>query len=123
MTQACALRPGSHKAPTVMEPGDYAVRGGSLIFIHRVKVVRSGHLVMCWTVYFDPATQRTTETLPKSNWPRYLEVILMRPRSLLRQNYRLNLALYSMIHSMKPPRSRKHAGIEHWLNFRDNLER
>ena len=117
-------RMGFTKAPTVLEPGDYAVRGG-IIDIYPpgqsgpVRLDLFGD-VLDGARRFDPATQRTTETLDRVELAPVSEVILDEAAiTRFRQNYRVEFGaggaedpLYEAVSA-----GRKHAGMEHWLPF------
>ncbi|MBT8424629.1 MAG: transcription-repair coupling factor [Silicimonas sp.] len=118
------VRMGFVQAPTVTEPGDYAIRGG-IIDIYPpgeggpVRLDFFGD-VLDGARRFDPATQRTTETLDMVELAPVSEVILDDAAiTRFRQNYRLEFGaagtddpLYEAVSA-----GRKHAGIEHWLPF------
>jgi transcription-repair coupling factor (superfamily II helicase) len=121
---------GFSQAPTVMEPGDYAVRGG-IIDIYPpgpggpVRLDLFGD-VLDGARRFDPATQRTTETLTAIELAPVSEVILDEAAiTRFRQNYRIEFGaggqddpLYEAVSA-----GRKQAGMEHWLPFfHDRLE-
>ena len=124
------VRMGFTQSPTVMEPGDYAVRGG---IIDIFPPGQSGPVrldlfgdVLDGARRFDPATQRTTETLKLVELAPVSEVILDEAAiTRFRQNYRIAFGaagtddpLYEAVSA-----GRKHAGIEHWLGFfQDDLE-
>ena len=124
------VRMGFTQSPTVMEPGDYAVRGG---IIDIFPPGQSGPVrldlfgdVLDGARRFDPATQRTSETLKMVELAPVSEVILDEAAILrFRQNYRITFGaagtddpLYEAVSA-----GRKHAGIEHWLGFfQDDLE-
>ena len=117
-------RMGFSKAPTVLEPGDYAIRGG-IIDIYPpgqpgpIRLDLFGD-VLDGARRFDPATQRTTETLDRIELAPVSEIILDEPAILrFRQNYRIAFGaagaddpLYEAVSA-----GRKHAGMEHWLPF------
>jgi transcription-repair coupling factor (superfamily II helicase) len=128
--RAFLVRMGFTQAPTVMEPGDYAIRGGIVdvwpsgedgpvrmdFFGDELDGVRR----------FDPATQRTTETLKAVELAPVSEVILDEAAiTRFRQNYRIEFGaagtddpLYEAVSA-----GRKHAGVEHWLGlFHERLE-
>ncbi len=124
------VRMGFTQSPTVMEPGDYAVRGG-IIDIYPpgqsgpVRLDLFGD-VLDGARRFDPATQRTTETLTEVELAPVSEVILDEAAiTRFRQNYRLEFGaagtddpLYEAVSAGK-----KHAGVDHWLGFfQDDLE-
>ena len=124
------VRMGFTQSPTVMEPGDYAVRGGIIdIFppgqTGPVRLDLFGD-VLDGARRFDPATQRTTEALTEVELAPVSEVILDDAAiTRFRQNYRLEFGaagtddpLYEAVSA-----GRKHAGVEHWLGFfQDDLE-
>jgi transcription-repair coupling factor (superfamily II helicase) len=116
-------RMGFSQAPTVAEPGDYAIRGGIIdvwppgqpapvrldLFGDELEGARR----------FDPATQRTSETLSRVELAPVSEVILDDPSiTRFRQSYRAEFGataddpLYEAVSA-----GRKHAGMEHWLPF------
>ncbi len=124
------VRMGFTQSPTVMEPGDYAVRGG-IIDIYPpgqsgpVRLDLFGD-VLDGARRFDPATQRTTEKLTEVELAPVSEVILDEVAiTRFRQNYRIEFGaagtddpLYEAVSA-----GRKHAGVEHWLGFfQDDLE-
>ncbi|WP_116083949.1 transcription-repair coupling factor [Tropicimonas sp. IMCC34011] len=124
------VRMGFSQAPTVMEPGDYAIRGG-IIDIYPpgeggpVRLDLFGD-TLDGARRFDPATQRTTEKLTRVELAPVSEVILDEPAiRRFRQSYRTEFGaagtddpLYEAVSA-----GRKHAGIEHWLPFfHDHLE-
>ena len=124
------VRMGFTQSPTVMEPGDYAVRGG-IIDIYPpgqsgpVRLDLFGD-VLDGARRFDPATQRTTETLSEVELAPVSEVVLDEAAiTRFRQSYRLEFGaagtddpLYEAVSA-----GRKHAGVEHWLGFfQDDLE-
>ena len=117
-------RMGFSQSPTVMEPGDYAVRGG---IIDIYPPGQSGPVrldffgdVLDGARRFDPATQRTTEKLSLVELAPVSEVILDEAAiTRFRQTYRIEFGaagtddpLYEAVSA-----GRKHAGIEHWLAF------
>ena len=118
------VRMGFTQAPTVTEPGDYAVRGG-IIDIYPpgeggpVRLDLFGD-VLDGARRFDAATQRTTEPLTTVELAPVSEVILDEAAiTRFRQNYRLEFGsagtddpLYEAVSA-----GRKHAGMEHWLPF------
>ncbi len=88
------VRMGFVQAPTVTEPGDYAIRGG-IIDIYPpgeggpVRLDFFGD-VLDGARRFDPETQRTTETLKLVELAPVSEIILDEPSiTRFRQNYRL----------------------------------
>ena len=124
------VRMGFTQSPTVMEPGDYAVRGG---IIDIYPPGQSGPIrldlfgdVLDGARRFDPATQRTTEKLTEIELAPVSEVILDDSAiTRFRQNYRIEFGaagtddpLYEAVSA-----GRKHSGVEHWLGFfQDDLE-
>ena len=124
------VRMGFTQSPTVMEPGDYAIRGG---IIDIFPPGQSGPVrldlfgdVLDGARRFDPATQRTVEKLTEVELAPVSEVILDESAiTRFRQNYRIEFGaagtddpLYEAVSA-----GRKHAGIEHWLGFfQDDLE-
>ena len=118
------VRMGFSQAPTVTEPGDYALRGG-IIDIYPpgeggpVRLDLFGD-VLDGVRRFDPATQRTTEKLDRVELAPVSEVILDDDAiRRFRQNYRIEFGaagtddpLYEAVSA-----GRKHAGVEHWLPF------
>ncbi|WP_297775471.1 transcription-repair coupling factor [uncultured Roseovarius sp.] len=118
------VRMGFTQAPTVTEPGDYALRGG-IIDIYPpgeggpVRLDLFGD-VLDGIRRFDPATQRTTEKLSRVELAPVSEVILDEEAiRRFRQNYRIEFGaagtddpLYEAVSA-----GRKHAGVEHWLPF------
>ncbi|GFE66907.1 transcription-repair coupling factor [Litoreibacter roseus] len=122
--RAFLVRMGFTQSPTVMEPGDYAVRGGIIDIFPPgesgpVRLDLFGD-VLDGARRFDPATQRTTEKLGRIELAPVSEVILDDPAiTRFRQNYRIEFGaagtddpLYEAISA-----GRKHQGIEHWLPF------
>ncbi|MFT6025487.1 MAG: transcription-repair coupling factor (superfamily II helicase) [Ascidiaceihabitans sp.] len=118
------VRMGFVQSPTVMEPGDYAVRGG-IIDIYPPGDLGPVRLDLFGDVLdgarrFDPATQRTTEKLDLIELAPVSEVILDEAAiTRFRQSYRLEFGaagtddpLYEAISA-----GRKHQGAEHWLAF------
>jgi transcription-repair coupling factor (superfamily II helicase) len=128
--RAFLVRMGFVQSPTVMEPGDYAVRGG-IIDIYPPGDLGPVRLDLFGDVLdgarrFDPATQRTTEKLDIVELAPVSEVILDDAAiTRFRQNYRIEFGaagtddpLYEAISA-----GRKHQGAEHWLAFYyDKLE-
>lgn len=124
------VRMGFTQSPTVMEAGDYAVRGG---IIDIFPPGESGPIrldlfgdILDGARRFDPATQRTTEKLNEIELAPVSEVILDDSAiTRFRQNYRIEFGaagtddpLYEAVSA-----GRKHAGVEHWLGFfQDDLE-
>ncbi len=121
---------GFTQAPTVMEPGDYAIRGGIFDIYPPgeggpVRLDLFGD-VLDGARRFDPVTQRTTEKLSVVELAPVSEVILDEAAiTRFRQNYRLEFGaagtddpLYEAVSA-----GRKHQGMEHWLPFfHDRLE-
>ncbi len=124
------VRMGFVQSPTVMEPGDYAIRGG-IIDIYPPGDMGPVRLDLFGDTLdgarrFDPATQRTTEKLDLIELAPVSEVILDEAAiTRFRQNYRIEFGaagtddpLYEAISA-----GRKHQGAEHWLPFfHGNLE-
>jgi transcription-repair coupling factor (superfamily II helicase) len=122
--RAFLVRMGFVQAPTVTEPGDYAIRGG-IVDIYPpgeggpVRLDLFGD-VLDGARRFDPATQRTTEKLSQVELAPVCEVILDEPAILrFRQNYRIEFGaagtddpLYEAVSA-----GRKHQGLEHWMPF------
>ncbi|PID35642.1 MAG: transcription-repair coupling factor [Rhodobacterales bacterium] len=127
--RAFLVRMGFSQSPTVMEPGDFAVRGG-IIDIYPpgdsgpVRLDLFGD-VLDGARRFDPVTQRTTEALSVVELAPVSEVILDDAAiARFRQNYRAEFGataddpLYEAISA-----GRKHQGAEHWLPyFHERLE-
>ncbi|GAW36079.1 transcription-repair-coupling factor [Roseovarius sp. A-2] len=118
------VRMGFSQAPTVTEPGDYALRGG-IIDIYPPGEAGPVRLDLFGDILdglrrFDTATQRTTETLGRIELAPVSEVILDEAAiRRFRQNYRIEFGaagtddpLYEAVSA-----GRKHAGVEHWLPF------
>jgi transcription-repair coupling factor (superfamily II helicase) len=128
--RAYLARMGFSQAPTVTEPGDYAVRGGIIDIFPPgdggpVRLDLFGD-VLDGARRFDPATQRTTEKLDSIDLAPVSEIILDDAAiTRFRQNYRIEFGaagnddpLYEAISA-----GRKHQGMEHWLPFfHDGLE-
>ncbi len=124
------VRMGFTQAPTVLEPGDYAIRGG-IIDIYAPGEMGPIRLDLFGDVLdgarrFDPVSQRTTEKLDVIELAPVSEVILDDAAiTRFRQNYRIEFGaartddpLYEAVSA-----GRKHQGIEHWLPFfHDRLE-
>ncbi len=124
------VRMGFVQSPTVMEPGDYAIRGG-IIDIYPPGDLGPVRLDLFGDVLdgarrFDPVTQRTTEKLDVIELAPVSEVILDEAAvTRFRQTYRLEFGaagtddpLYEAVSA-----GRKHQGAEHWLAFfHDHLE-
>ena len=118
------VRMGFSQAPTVLEPGDYAIRGG-IIDIYPpgeggpVRLDLFGD-VLDGARRFDAGTQRTTEKLDVVELAPVSEVILDEAAiTRFRQNYRIEFGaagtddpLYEAVSA-----GRKHQGVEHWLPF------
>lgn len=115
------VRMGFTQAPTVTEPGDYAVRGG-IIDIYPpgeqgpIRLDLFGD-VLDGARRFDPETQRTTDKLQRVELAPMSEVILDEDAiTRFRQSYRAEYGggsqdpLYESISA-----GRKMAGMEHWL--------
>lgn len=118
------VRMGFTQAPTVVEHGDYAIRGGI------IDVFPPGHEQPVRLDFFgdeldglrrfDPVSQKTTDTLNTITFTPVSEVILDAPAiTRFRQNYRIEFGaagsddpLYEAVSAGK-----KHAGLEHWLPF------
>jgi len=122
--RAFLVRMGFTQAPTVMEPGDYAIRGGIIDIFPPgdggpVRLDLFGD-VLDGARRFDPVSQRTTEQLSSIELAPVSEVILDDAAiTRFRQNYRIEFGaagtddpLYEAVSA-----GRKHAGIEHWLPF------
>ena len=118
------VRMGFSMAPTVTEPGDYAVRGGIIDIFPPgesgpVRLDLFGD-VLDGARRFDSASQRTIEQLSRVELAPVSEVILDEAAiTRFRQNYRLEFGaagtddpLYEAVSA-----GRKHAGVEHWLGF------
>ncbi len=118
------LRMGFTQSPTVMEPGDYAIRGGIIDIFPPgesgpVRLDLFGD-VLDGARRFDPVSQRTTEKLDVVELAPVSEVILDEAAiTRFRQNYRIEFGaagtddpLYEAVSA-----GRKHQGIEHWLPF------
>jgi len=118
------VRMGFSQSPTVMEPGDYAIRGGIIDVWPPgedmpVRLDLFGD-VLDGARRFDPATQRTTEKLTRIEFAPVSEVILDEAAiARFRQNYRVEFGagggedpLYEAVSA-----GRKHQGVEHWLPF------
>ncbi len=118
------VRMGFTQSPTVMEPGDYAIRGGIIDIFPPgesgpVRLDLFGE-VLDGARRFDPVSQRTTEKLDVVELAPVSEVILDEAAiTRFRQNYRIEFGaagtddpLYEAVSA-----GRKHQGIEHWLPF------
>ncbi|EPX76019.1 transcription-repair coupling factor [Salipiger mucosus] len=122
--RAFLVRMGFVQAPTVTEPGDYAIRGG-IIDIYPpgeggpVRLDLFGD-VLDGARRFDPVSQRTTEKLETVELAPVSEVILDESAiTRFRQNYRVEFGagtsddpLYEAVSA-----GRKQQGMEHWLPF------
>ena len=122
--RAFLVRMGFTQSPTVMEPGDYAIRGGIIdIFppgdTGPIRLDLFGD-ILDGIRKFDPATQMTTEKLDAIELAPVSEVILDDPAiTRFRQSYRIEFGaagtddpLYESVSA-----GRKTQGIEHWLPF------
>ncbi|WP_170410072.1 transcription-repair coupling factor [Ruegeria arenilitoris] len=118
------VRMGFTQSPTVMEPGDYAIRGGIIDIFPPgesgpVRLDLFGD-VLDGARRFDPVSQRTTEKLDVVELAPVSEVILDDAAiTRFRQNYRIEFGaagtddpLYEAVSA-----GRKHQGVEHWLPF------
>ncbi|CUJ88017.1 Transcription-repair-coupling factor [Ruegeria denitrificans] len=118
------VRMGFTQSPTVMEPGDYAIRGGIIDIFPPgesgpVRLDLFGD-VLDGARRFDPVSQRTTEKLDLVELAPVSEVILDDAAiTRFRQNYRIEFGaagtddpLYEAVSA-----GRKHQGVEHWLPF------
>ncbi len=118
------VRMGFAQSPTVMEPGDFAIRGGIIDIFSPgetgpVRLDLFGD-VLDGARRFDPASQRTTETLNRIELAPVSEVQLDESSiKRFRQNYRAEFGaagsddpLYEAVSA-----GRKHQGVEHWLPF------
>ena len=118
------VRMGFSQAPTVTEPGDYAIRGG-LIDIFPPGASGPVRLDMFGDVLdgvrrFEAATQRTIEKINRVELAPVSEVILDEDAiQRFRRNYRHTFGaagnddpLYEAVSA-----GRKHQGLEHWLPF------
>ncbi len=124
------VRMGFSQAPTVMEPGDYAIRGGIIDIFPPgdsgpVRLDLFGD-TLDGARRFDPVSQRTIEKLDLVELAPVSEVILDEAAILrFRQNYRIAFGaagtddpLYEAVSA-----GRKHQGVEHWMPFfHDRLE-
>jgi len=124
------VRMGFSQAPSVLEPGDYAIRGG-LIDVYPpgdsgpVRLDLFGD-VLDAARRFDPQTQRTIEALDRVELAPVSEIILDDASiQRFRQNYRLEFGaagtddpLYEAVSA-----GRKYQGMEHWVPFfHDRME-
>ena len=120
------VRMGFTQTPTVLEAGDYAIRGG-IIDIYPpgqsgpVRLDLFGD-VLDGARRFDAATQRTVEKLTAIELAPVSEIVLDEAAiTRFRQNYRTEFGaagaddpLYEAVSA-----GRKHQGIEHWLPYFD----
>ncbi|SFI81344.1 transcription-repair coupling factor [Celeribacter neptunius] len=122
--RAFFVRMGFTQAPTVVEHGDYAIRGGI------IDVFPPGQALPVRLDFFgdeldgirrfDPASQKTVDTLKEVSFTPVSEVILDEASiARFRQNYRIEFGaagtddpLYEAVSA-----GRKHAGAEHWLPY------
>ncbi len=122
--RAFLTRMGFAQSPTVMEPGDFAIRGGIIDIFSPgasgpVRLDLFGD-VLDGARRFDPVSQRTTEKLNRIELAPISEVQLDDDSiSRFRQNYRAEFGtagaddpLYEAVSA-----GRKHQGLEHWLPF------
>ncbi|SDE73568.1 transcription-repair coupling factor [Celeribacter baekdonensis] len=118
------VRMGFTQAPTVVEHGDYAIRGGI------IDVFPPGQGLPVRLDFFgdeldglrrfDPASQKTIDSLEEITFTPVSEVILDEASiTRFRQNYRVEFGaagtddpLYEAVSAGK-----KHAGLEHWLPY------
>lgn len=118
------VRMGFNPSPTVMEPGDYSVRGG-LIDIFPPGATGPVRLDLFGDVLdgarrFDPETQRTIEKIETIELAPVSEIILDDDAiKRFRTSYRHEFGaagsddpLYEAVSA-----GRKHQGVEHWLPF------
>ena len=118
------VRMGFAQAPTVAEPGDYAIRGG-IFDIYPPGEAGPVRLDLFGDVLdgarrFDPETQRSREKLSRVEFAPVSEVILDQAAiTRFRQNYRIEFGaagsddpLYEAVSA-----GRKQQGMEHWLPF------
>lgn len=118
------VRMGFTQSPTVMEPGDYAIRGGIIDIFPPgdsgpVRLDLFGD-TLDGARRFDPESQRTLEKLSVVDLAPVSEIILDDAAiTRFRQNYRLEFGaagrddpLYEAVSA-----GRKHQGVEHWLPF------
>src|SRR6056300_1370736 len=118
------VRMGFSQTPTVMEPGDYAIRGGIIDIFPPgpggpVRLDFFGD-ILDGARRFDPDTQRSSDVLQTVELAPVSEVILDDSAiTRFRQNYRIEFGaartddpLYEAVSA-----GRKHQGIEHWLPF------
>ncbi|MEO1689480.1 MAG: CarD family transcriptional regulator, partial [Pseudomonadota bacterium] len=117
-------RMGFNRAPTVTEPGDYAIRGGVIdVFPPGADLpVRLDFFgdVLDGARRFDPETQRTVEAVGRVELAPVSELVLddasiARFRKIYRETFGaagLDDPLYEAVSA-----GRKHQGAEHWLAF------
>ncbi|PIE14643.1 MAG: transcription-repair coupling factor [Rhodobacterales bacterium] len=121
-------RMGFVQTATVMEPGDYAIRGGLIDIFPPLSAGGEGGPVrldlfgdvLDGARHFDPVSQRTTRQLDEVELAPVSEIVLDQAAiSRFRQNYRMEFGaagsddpLYEAISA-----GRKHQGAEHWLAF------
>ncbi|MEM9640713.1 MAG: transcription-repair coupling factor [Pseudomonadota bacterium] len=117
-------RMGYNQAPTVTEPGDFAIRGGLIdIFPPGADMPLRLDLfgdVLDGARRFDPASQRSTRDEPRVELAPASEVILDEGSiQRFRQTYRTSFGavgtddpLYEAVSA-----GRKHQGMEHWVPF------
>lgn len=122
--KAYLVRVGYSNAPTVTEPGDFAVRGGIIDIFppgtqHPVRLDLFGD-VLDGARRFDAASQRTLEKIERVELAPASEVILDAASiERFRSSYRNTFGaagsddqLYAAVSE-----GRKHQGMEHWLPF------
>ncbi|HKK35174.1 MAG TPA: transcription-repair coupling factor [Paracoccaceae bacterium] len=128
--RAYLARMGFNRAPTVTEPGDYAIRGGVVdVFppgaASPVRLDLFGD-VLDGARRFDAETQRTVERIRRVELAPVSEVILdeasiARFRAAYRERFGaagLDDPLYESVSA-----GRKHAGVEHWAPlFHERME-
>ncbi|WP_112322613.1 transcription-repair coupling factor [Oceanibium sediminis] len=117
-------RMGYAQAPTVTEPGDFAVRGG-LIDLFPPGAEQPVRLDLFGDVLdgirqFDPATQRSARSLDRLDLAPASEIILDTASiQRFRQNYRIEFGAAGTDDPLYEAVSvgRKHQGMEHWAPF------
>ena len=122
--RAFLVRMGFTQTPTVMEPGDYSIRGGIIDIFppglsEPIRLDFFGD-TLDGIRQFDPASQRTVKSLDMVELSPVSEVILDEASiRRFRQNYRIEFGaagtddpLYEAVSA-----GRKHQGVEHWLPF------
>ncbi len=122
--RAWLVRMGFAQAPTVTEPGDFAIRGGIFDIYPPgesgpVRLDLFGD-VLDGARRFDPISQRSLEKLKVVEFAPVSEIILDDAAiTRFRQNYRIEFGaagsddpLYEAVSA-----GRKHQGMEHWLPF------